>query len=61
MNARIERIVAEYRAAIGRRLGELEAVRLPRQLPPPHTPPLPEREQEPEGDEPYYRPKSWLI
>ncbi|MEZ5153566.1 hypothetical protein ACWDTG_21405 [Rhodococcus zopfii] len=56
MNARIERIVAEYRAAIGRRLGELEAVRLPRQLPP-----LPEREQEPEGDEPYYRPKSWLI
>ena len=58
MNAEIERIVAAYRRATGRRLGDLEEVRRPRQLPshPPRS-----QEVESESDEPYYRPKSWLI
>ena len=60
MNAEIERIVAAYRRATGRRLGDLEEVCRPRQLPaqPPRSR---EVEPEPESEDPYYRPKSWLI
>lgn len=61
MNAEIERIVAEYRAATGRRLGDLDEVRRPRRLPEPVTPRPREGAREPDDEEPYYRPKSWLI
>jgi hypothetical protein len=61
VNAKIERIVAEHRAATRRRLGDLEEARRPRQLSAADMPRHPEPPPAQESDEPYYRPRSWLI